>query len=235
MIELQQGNPFFANFYGAFKDSARLFLAMEYIIGGELYNFMTERNGQPFSEREVAFVVGSVTMMIEFIHSRGFVYRDLKPENIMIGQDGFLKLIDFGFCKALASTSDRTYTPCGTIEYMAPEVLTRLGHGFEADWWSVGVLMFECYHMCTPFVVDDTEADDTTIIKRVQNPAYVSQFAAPTAAPPFTFDKSATPEAIALMLDLMQHDMNARFDVRALLEFCSRPPSNSHPAMRPVE
>ena len=114
--------------------------------------------------------------MIEHIHSRGFVYRDLKPENIMITQDGYLKLIDFGFCKALANDTDRTFTPCGTLEYMAPEVLTRLGHGFEADWWSMGVLVFECFHMCTPFVIDDSEPDDTTIIKRIQNQRVIPWF-----------------------------------------------------------
>ena len=106
------------------------------------------QRGTALKLREISFIVASVTVMIEHIHSRGFVYRDLKPENIMITQDGYLKLIDFGFCKALANDTDRTFTPCGTLEYMAPEVLTRLGHGFEADWWSIGVLMFECFHMC---------------------------------------------------------------------------------------
>ena len=153
--------------------------------------------------------------MIEHIHSRGFVYRDLKPENIMITQDGYLKLIDFGFCKALANDTDRTFTPCGTLEYMAPEVLTRLGHGFEADWWSMGVLVFECFHMCTPFVIDDSEPDDTTIIKRIQNQHYLDGFSSPNNAP-FVYHPSATPQAIALMANLMMHDPKWRSDAEGV-------------------
>ena len=69
-------------------------------------------------------------------------YRDLKPENIMLDQRGHVVLTDFGLCKE-GVDGNRTNTFCGTIEYMAPEILNREGHGAEVDWWSLGALLFD--------------------------------------------------------------------------------------------
>jgi protein kinase A len=76
------------------------------------------------------------------------VYRDLKPENIMIGSDGYLQLIDFGFAKVVTK---RTYTICGTPEYIAPEILLNQGHGKAVDWWTVGILLYEMLAGYPPF------------------------------------------------------------------------------------
>lgn len=78
--------------------------------------------------------------MFEYLHSKQIVYRDLKPENILIGSDGYLKLTDFGFAKYCDS---RTYTLCGTPEYLAPEILLNKGHGKPVDWWCLGILIYE--------------------------------------------------------------------------------------------
>lgn len=78
--------------------------------------------------------------MFEYLHNKNIVYRDLKPENILIGSDGYLKLTDFGFAKYCDS---RTYTLCGTPEYLAPEILLNKGHGKPVDWWCLGILIYE--------------------------------------------------------------------------------------------
>ena len=65
----------------------------------------------------------------------------MKPENLLLDKDGYLKMVDFGFAKIL---TDRTWTLCGTPEYLAPEIILNKGHGFGADWWCVGILSFEC-------------------------------------------------------------------------------------------
>jgi protein kinase X len=71
------------------------------------------------------------------------VYRDLKPENLLVNNDGYLKLTDFGFAKVVLN---RTYTLCGTPEYIAPEILLNKGHGKPVDWWALGILIFEMNH-----------------------------------------------------------------------------------------
>jgi protein kinase A len=78
--------------------------------------------------------------------------RDLKPENILIEGNGYLKLTDFGFAKII---KDRTYTLCGTPEYLAPEILLNKGHGKPVDWWTLGILLYEMIAGIDPFSDDE--------------------------------------------------------------------------------
>ncbi len=85
-------------------------------------------------------------MALEYLHKKDIIYRDLKPENILIGQDGHIKLTDFGFAKRVP---DQTYTLCGTPDYLAPEIIISAGYNKSVDWYAWGVLIFE---MLTGFV-----------------------------------------------------------------------------------
>lgn len=98
------------------------------------------------------FYGAQVLSIFEYMHSKDIVYRDLKPENIMIGSDGYLQLIDFGFAKVVTK---RTYTICGTPEYIAPEILLNQGHGKPVDWWTLGILLYEMLAGYPPFQDDD--------------------------------------------------------------------------------
>jgi len=89
---------------------------------------------------------------MENLHRRRIVYRDLKPENVLIGADGYLQIVDFGFAKEIKGI---TYTLCGTPDYLAPEIIGQKGHDFGVDWWTVGVLIFEMVNGYTPFYDDD--------------------------------------------------------------------------------
>jgi len=90
--------------------------------------------------------------MFEYLHSKSIIYRDLKPENILIDSRGYLKLTDFGFAKVCEG---RTYTLCGTPEYLAPEILLNKGHGKPVDWWTFGVLLYEMIAGIDPFNDED--------------------------------------------------------------------------------
>ena len=90
--------------------------------------------------------------MFEYLHNKNIIYRDLKPENLLINEDGYLKLTDFGFAKVI---DNRTYTLCGTPEYLAPEILLQKGHGKAVDWWCLGIIIYEMIVGVDPFADED--------------------------------------------------------------------------------
>ena len=100
------------------------------------------------SVSESRFYTACLVLILEHLHENKVVYRDLKPENVVIDTDGYPKLIDFGTTKILKG---RTYTTIGTPYYMAPEVIVGAGHSFEADWWSLGVMVYEFVFGTVPF------------------------------------------------------------------------------------
>ena len=98
--------------------------------------------------------------MFEYLHSHNVIYRDLKPENLLIDAEGYLKLTDFGFAKVV---ENRTYTLCGTPEYIAPEIILNKGHGKGVDWWTVGILLYEMLAGIDPF----NDADPMMIYQNI--------------------------------------------------------------------
>lgn len=111
---------------------------MDYVPGGEMYAHIRKNGGLP--EKVAQFYAAEVTSVLEYLHSLDLAHRDLKPENLLLDKRGHVKLVDYGFAKVV---QDKTYTVCGTPEYIAPEVLSGRGHGLMADYWSLGVLIYE--------------------------------------------------------------------------------------------
>ncbi|GJQ73041.1 hypothetical protein Trydic_g1673 [Trypoxylus dichotomus] len=134
-----------------FKDNVYLYLVMPLINGGEMFTHL--RMQRKFDETMAKFYAAQVILAFEYIHGMGIVYRDLKPENILIDKDGYLKITDYGFCKKVDDA--RTYTLCGTPEYLAPEIIMSQGYNKSVDWWAIGILIYEMAAGYPPFFAND--------------------------------------------------------------------------------
>jgi len=156
-------HPFIVDLLYAFQTKGKLYLILEYLSGGELFMHL-EREGV-FMEDTACFYVAEITLALEHLHRQGIIYRDLKPENILLDSGGHVKLTDFGLCKESIDETTVTHTFCGTIEYMAPEILTRTGHGKAVDWWSLGALMFDMLTGAPPFTAENRKKTIERILK----------------------------------------------------------------------
>jgi len=125
-----------------FETQRHLFMVMELLSGGELFD--TIASGRNFSEKEAAQVIKDLTKAVQYMHQNGIVHRDLKPENLIYSSDDYnspIKITDFGFAK-FVSPREALTTPCGTPGYIAPEVLNSEPYGPEVDLWSIGVILY---------------------------------------------------------------------------------------------
>ncbi|CAF3809208.1 unnamed protein product [Rotaria magnacalcarata] len=169
--------PFIVDLIYAFQTGGKLYLILEYLSGGELF-MQLEREGI-FMDDMACFYLSEILLGLEHLHKQGIIYsfsfRDLKPENILLDAQGHVKLTDFGLCKESVYEGTQTNTFCGTIEYMAPEILTRSGHGKAVDWWSFGALMYDMLTGAPPFTADDRKRTMDKIIKaKLIIPAYLT-------------------------------------------------------------
>ncbi|XP_056639244.1 ribosomal protein S6 kinase beta-2 [Diorhabda sublineata] len=166
-------HPFIVDLIYAFQTGGKLYLILEYLSGGELFMHL-EREGI-FLEDTACFYLSEIILALEHLHGQGIIYRDLKPENILLDALGHVKLTDFGLCKEHINEGILTHTFCGTIEYMAPEILTRHGHGKEVDWWSLGALMYDMLTGAPPFTAENRKKTIEKILKGKLNlPPYLT-------------------------------------------------------------
>jgi serine/threonine protein kinase len=184
-------HPFIVTLRFAFQTKQKLYFVLDYCPGGELF-FHLGRAGR-FSEHRGRFYAAQIVLALEYLHSKGIVYRDLKPENVLLDAEGHIALTDFGLSKEGIQDNVSAHSFCGTPEYLAPEILTREGHGRAADWWSLGALLFEMLTGMPPFYSRNRDRLFYKILKAT-----------------LRIPKFFSPAAKDLMIGLLSRDPSAR-------------------------
>jgi len=153
LIEIQ--HPFIIKMVYAFQTEKKLYFALEYCPGGELFNLLQKK--RQFSEENARFYIVQILLALEHLHKYDIVYRDLKPENVLLDSEGYVRLTDFGLSKKGVKGNKEANSVCGTPEYLAPEILFRWGHGKAVDWWTLGAILFEMLTGLPPFYTPNRE------------------------------------------------------------------------------
>ena len=143
-------HPSIISFLGYALDEKYIYLAFEFLEGGDLFTLLKSENN--FQIEKVQFYAGQIVFALEYLHSKNIIYRNLKPENILINKNGYIKISDFELSKKI---QDRTYTMCGTPGYLAPEIILNKGYGLSVDWWAFGILLYEMICGVDPFTDED--------------------------------------------------------------------------------
>uniref|UniRef100_A0A9J2PGN9 cGMP-dependent protein kinase n=1 Tax=Ascaris lumbricoides TaxID=6252 RepID=A0A9J2PGN9_ASCLU len=163
-IMMEARSDWIVKLFTTFRDAKYVYMLLEVCLGGELWTTLRDRGH--FDDYTARFYVACVLEGLEYLHRKNIVYRDLKPENCLLTNTGYLKLVDFGFAKKLAS-GRKTWTFCGTPEYVSPEIILNKGHDQAADYWALGIYICELMLGRPPFQAADPMKTYTLILKGV--------------------------------------------------------------------
>mgnify|MGYP002624748328 CR=1 FL=1 len=144
--------------YKISQNTKNFFIIMEYCDGGELFNYIVEK--EKLDENEASMFFYQLISALEYIHSLGITHRDLKPENLLLVKNKIIKIIDFGLSNYF-NGEKQLETPCGSPSYASPEIIKGEAYnGFNIDIWASGIILFAMLCGYLPFDDDEEEEDD---------------------------------------------------------------------------
>jgi serum/glucocorticoid-regulated kinase 2 len=147
-------NPYIVKLYYTFQNDKKLYFVLEYCPGGELFNLLQKK--KRLSEEQAQFYGAQMVLALEHLHRFDIIYRDLKPENVLITETGYIKITDFGLSRMNVKENDAK-SICGTPEYLAPEIIMKLGYGKAVDWWTLGSIIYEMLVGIPPFYTQNRQ------------------------------------------------------------------------------
>lgn len=152
-ISIQKGlnHPNIVKLFSCFQDEEKVYLVLEYCKGGSLAQLLQKQ--KRISESRAFFYFLQTCIGVNYLHKQDIIHKDLKPANILIGSEGSVKICDFG----LSGLGQVQENYCGTLEYMAPEMIKMVPYTKAIDIWSLGVLLFELLNGYTPFASKSKE------------------------------------------------------------------------------
>nr|XP_043611278.1 serine/threonine-protein kinase Aurora-3-like [Erigeron canadensis] len=197
-IQTSLRHPNVLRLYGWFHDNEKIYLILEYAHGGELYKEL--RRSRHFSEKQAATYIASLAQALAYCHEKHVIHRDIKPENLLLDHEGRLKIADFGWS---VQSKTKRHTMCGTLDYLAPEMVEKKAHDYAVDNWTLGVLCYEFLYGVPPFEAD-SQADTFRRIMKVDLT--------------FPFTPRVSTEAQNLIIQLLVKDSAKRLSLEKILE-----------------
>lgn len=190
----QLNHPFIIDLVETYESDQSIFMLMELVRGGELWSVIHQEDDDGnwtsgLSESHAKFYGLVLADTLAYMHRQKFVFRDLKPENVLIDSDGYPILVDFGFAKLV---TDKTFTFCGTPNYLAPEIVMNRGHGVGVDHWALGVVIYEMVSGENPFYYE--EMDQIALFKAIVQEEF------------YPFEEKVSPEVQGLVASLLEKD-----------------------------
>ncbi|BAT96174.1 Serine/threonine-protein kinase [Vigna angularis] len=197
-IQTSLRHPNILRLYGWFHDTDRIFLILEYAHKGEVYKEMRKKGH--FTEKQAATYILSLTKALAYCHEKHVIHRDIKPENLLLDHEGRLKIGDFGW--SVQSKSKR-HTMCGTLDYLAPEMVENKAHDYAVDNWTLGILCYEFLFGAPPFEAE-SQADTFKRIMKVDLS--------------FPSNPSVSLDAKSLISRLLVKDSSRRLSLQKIME-----------------
>ncbi|KAI8099834.1 kinase-like domain-containing protein [Halteromyces radiatus] len=149
--------PLIANLRYAFQDDDQLYMAMDYMSGGDLRQWLLKNNHHPLKESHVRAVIADVCLSTHYLHQHRVCHRDIKPENILLDNNGHAHLSDFNVAITFETNHPLQWSKAGSLAYMAPEIISQQGYTTSIDWWSLGIVAFELLFGTRPFTAPSNE------------------------------------------------------------------------------